>query len=47
MILQLCSEGFALIGPFEGFSHGPIVVFNKSQHFSFEMIQGGEVTPFQ
>ena len=32
----------APIGPFERFSHGEIVVVNKSQDFGFQLLPGGE-----
>ena len=47
MSLQLCGESLTFVSPFEGFSHGPIVVFHKGQDFGFELLQGGEVTSFK
>jgi hypothetical protein len=40
----LGGEGFALVSPSKWFSHGTIVIVNKSQDFGLQIIGGGEVT---
>ena len=43
----LGGEGFTLVSPFERFGHRPLIIVNKSQHFGFQIFDGGEVTAFQ
>jgi hypothetical protein len=36
-----------LIGPFERLGHGAVIVFDKRQHFAFQLVARGEVAAFE
>ena len=44
---MLRCESLTLIGPFERFRHRAIEVFDERQHFGFQIINGGEIAPFE
>src|SRR6266508_7029633 len=45
MLRELCGQGLTLVSPFERFSHGAVVVFDKSQNLTFQVICGDEIAP--
>ena len=44
--MELRIQCLALVGPLERFSHGAIVIFDKGQHFAFQVLDRSEVTTF-
>lgn len=47
MSLELYGERFALISPFERFGHGLVEVVDEGQDFSFQVLDGSEVSAFE